>query len=115
VSVAADGLEALELLERERIDVVLMDVHMPRLGGYDAARRIRANERATGAHVPIIALTAQAMKGDRERCIEAGMDAYVSKPLKIAELFAAMHEVMGARTDPRPAPAPDEERRREAA
>ena len=115
VSVATDGLEALELLERERIDVVLMDVHMPRLGGYDAARRIRANERATGAHVPIIALTAQAMKGDRERCLEAGMDAYVSKPLKIAELFAAMHEVMGARTGGHATPTATEDSRREAA
>jgi signal transduction histidine kinase/DNA-binding response OmpR family regulator len=97
VSVAGDGLEALELLERERIDLVLMDVHMPRLGGYDTARRIRARERDTGQHVPIIALTAQAMKGDREQCLEAGMDAYVSKPLKIAELFAVMHQVLRTR------------------
>jgi len=97
VSVAADGLEALELLERERIDLVLMDVHMPRLGGYAAARRIRAGEGDSGRHVPIIALTAQAMKGDREKCFEAGMDGYVSKPLRIAELFAVMYQVLAAR------------------
>jgi CheY-like chemotaxis protein len=105
VSVAGDGLEALEVLERERIDLVLMDVHMPRLGGYETSRRIRARERGTAAHVPIIALTAQAMKGDREQCLEAGMDGYVSKPLKIAELFAVMHEVLGGRRAPRPGPA----------
>ena len=113
VSVAADGLEALELLERERIDLVLMDVHMPRLGGYAAARRIRAGEGDSGRHVPIIALTAQAMKGDREKCFEAGMDGYVSKPLRIAELFAVMYQVLAARgtASTNPAPSP----RREAA
>jgi CheY-like chemotaxis protein len=115
VSVAANGLEALELLERERIDLVLMDVHMPVLGGYDAAVRIRARERATGGHVPIIALTAQAMKGDREKCLEAGMDGYVSKPLRIAELFAAMHQVLGARGAGRPGSSADEEPDRRAA
>jgi signal transduction histidine kinase/DNA-binding response OmpR family regulator len=113
VSVAADGLEALELLERERIDLVLMDVHMPRLGGYAAARRIRAGEGDSGRHVPIIALTAQAMKGDREKCFEAGMDGYVSKPLRIAELFAVMYQVLAARgtASTNPAASP----RREAA
>jgi signal transduction histidine kinase/CheY-like chemotaxis protein len=98
VSVAADGLEALEVLDRERVDLVLMDVHMPKLGGYAAARRIRAGELGTARHVPIIALTAQAMKGDREKCFEAGMDGYVSKPLRIAELFAVMHQVLSTRT-----------------
>jgi CheY-like chemotaxis protein len=70
---------------------------MPKLGGYAAARRIRAGEHGTGRHVPIIALTAQAMKGDREKCFEAGMDGYVSKPLRIAELFAVMHQVLSPR------------------
>jgi signal transduction histidine kinase/CheY-like chemotaxis protein len=112
VSLAANGLEALELLERERIDVVLMDVHMPVLGGYDAAVRIRAREVGTGVHVPIIALTAQAMKGDREKCLEAGMDGYVSKPLRIAELFAVMHEVLAGR---RASPPSGEEPERRAA
>jgi len=103
VSVAGDGLEALELLERERIDLVLMDVHMPKLGGYATARRIRAGEHNSGRHVPIIALTAQAMKGDREKCFEAGMDGYVSKPLRVAELFAVMHQVLALRGSSRPA------------
>jgi CheY-like chemotaxis protein len=103
VSVANDGLEALELLERERVDLVLMDVHMPKLGGYATARRIRAGERGTARHVPIIALTAQAMKGDREKCFEAGMDGYVSKPLRVAELFAVMHQVLALRGPARPA------------
>jgi len=116
VSIAADGLEALELIEREQFDLVLMDVHMPRLGGYDAARRIRAAEREAGGHLPIIALTAQAMKGDRERCLEAGMDGYVTKPLKIAELFTAMHEVLSTRASRPAVQAEDEdEPRREAA
>ena len=105
VSVANDGLEALELLERERVDLVLMDVHMPKLGGYATARRIRAGEHNSGRHVPIIALTAQAMKGDREKCFEAGMDGYVSKPLRVAELFAVMHQVLALRGPARPAPS----------
>jgi len=115
VSVAADGLEALEVLERERIDLVLMDVHMPKLGGYETARRIRAGERGTGRHLPIIALTAQAMKGDREKCLDAGMDGYVSKPLRIAELFTVMHEALGTRRTGRPEAGADPEPRREAA
>jgi CheY-like chemotaxis protein len=115
VSVAGNGLEALDVLERERIDLVLMDVHMPQLGGYETTRRIRAQERVSGGHVPIIALTAQAMKGDPEKCLEAGMDAYVSKPLKIAELFAVMHQVLGARSVPLPGPAAGDGQERRAA
>jgi len=76
---------------------------MPKLGGYATARRIRAGERGTARHVPIIALTAQAMKGDREKCFEAGMDGYVSKPLRVAELFAVMHQVLALRGSSRPA------------
>jgi CheY-like chemotaxis protein len=77
--------------------------------------RIRARERGTGAHVPIIALTAQAMKGDREKCLEAGMDGYVSKPLRIAELFTVMNEVLGGRGPGRPGPSAGEEPARRAA
>jgi CheY-like chemotaxis protein len=69
---------------------------MPKLGGFETSRRIRGRERVTGGHVPIIALTAQAMKGDREKCLDAGMDGYVSKPLRVAELFEVIQEVMGA-------------------
>jgi len=115
VSVAADGLEALEVLERERIDLVLMDVHMPKLGGYETARRIRASEHGTGRHLPIIALTAQAMNGDREKCLEAGMDGYVSKPLRLAELFTVMNQLLGARGTAPPEDGTGQEPGREAA
>lgn len=82
VSVAADGMEAVELATREPFDLVLMDVQMPTMSGLEAARLIRQGERATGVHTPIVALTASAMKGDRERCLEAGMDDYLSKPVR---------------------------------
>ncbi len=78
---AANGREALAAFECEPFDLILMDVQMPVLGGLDATQEIRRREAASGRHTPIIALTASAMKGDRERCLEAGMDAYVAKPL----------------------------------
>ncbi|MCC6651263.1 MAG: response regulator [Candidatus Eisenbacteria bacterium] len=94
VVVANDGLEALEWLEREAFDLVLMDVHMPRMGGFEATQRIRANESsAGGARIPIVALTALAMTGDRERCLQAGMDAYVSKPVNAVELFGTLNRL----------------------
>src|SRR6185436_19308438 len=80
VVVANHGREALTLLARERFDLVLMDVQMPE--GLETTLRIREQERATGAHLPIIAMTAHAMKGDRKRCLEAGMDGYISKPIQ---------------------------------
>jgi CheY-like chemotaxis protein len=92
--VANNGLEALAALERERFDVVLMDVQMPEMGGFEAAGRIREREKSTGEHIPIIAMTAHALKGDRERCLEAGMDAYVSKPIQSRLLFEAMENVV---------------------
>ncbi|MGH9618774.1 MAG: response regulator [Bryobacteraceae bacterium] len=90
VTLANDGREALELLERMTFDMVLMDVQMPHLDGFAATAAIRAGERKTGGHVPIIAMTAHAMKGDQERCLGAGMDGYVSKPIQPAALFAAI-------------------------
>ena len=92
-TVAADGAKALKALNRERFDAVLMDVQMPNLSGLEATRAIRHAERSTGRHVPIVAMTAHAMKGDRERCLEAGMDGYVAKPIQAAELFAAVEGV----------------------
>jgi PAS domain S-box-containing protein len=89
-----DGQQAIEASERERYDVVLMDVQMPRTSGLEAAAAIRARERAAGSpRTPIIALTAHAMAGDRERCLEAGMDDYVAKPVDAEELFAAIERV----------------------
>jgi signal transduction histidine kinase/CheY-like chemotaxis protein len=90
VVVVANGAEAVEAWRRERFDAILMDVQMPEMGGFEATARIRLEEAATGEHVAIVAMTAHAMKGDRERCLEAGMDGYVSKPIKAADLEAAV-------------------------
>jgi CheY-like chemotaxis protein len=81
VVVAPDGQAAIDAYRREVFDIILMDVQMPVVSGYDATRAIRAIERTAGTRVPIIAMTARAMKGDRETCLEAGMDDYLSKPI----------------------------------
>ena len=86
VSIAADGIEALRVLANTPVDLVFMDVHMPRMSGFEAARAIRKSEKIGGAHVPIVALTANAMKGDEERCLETGMDGYLVKPIQISKL-----------------------------
>ena len=93
VAVANDGLEALEALERDAFDVILMDVHMPRMGGFEATAQIRAQERGTNKRIPIVALTALAMSGDREKCLQAGMDAYVSKPINSGDLFGTLNRM----------------------
>ena len=106
VTVANNGQEALDLLERESFDVVLMDVQMPVMGGIEATRAIRAREQRRSwvidtdhvEHLPIIAMTANAMKGDRELCLDEGMDDYVSKPVKADDLLAALERVL-ARPD----------------
>jgi signal transduction histidine kinase/ActR/RegA family two-component response regulator len=90
VTVAGTGREALDATEERMFDVVLMDVEMPEMSGLEAATAIRRREQRTGTHIPIVAMTAHAMSGDRERCLAAGMDAYVSKPVRASELYAAL-------------------------
>jgi two-component system, sensor histidine kinase and response regulator len=98
VTVASSGIEALAALERGSFDVVLMDVHMPEMDGLEATAMIREKERraspAGTVHQPIVALTASAMKGDQERCLEAGMDAYVSKPVRADELVSTIERLI---------------------
>jgi two-component system, sensor histidine kinase and response regulator len=87
VTVVNNGKQAVMASERQPFDLILMDVQMPEMDGLEATARIRARERRTGEHCPIIAMTAHALKGDRERCLQAGMDAYVAKPIRAQELF----------------------------
>ena len=87
VVVAATGRQAVAQAREQSFDVILMDVQMPEMDGLEATAAIREHERGTGAHVPIVAMTAHAMTGDRERCLQAGMDGYVSKPLRPDELI----------------------------
>jgi signal transduction histidine kinase/CheY-like chemotaxis protein/ligand-binding sensor domain-containing protein len=87
VEVVESGREVLERLAREPFDLLLTDIQMPDMDGFETAASIRSQERRTGRHLPIIAMTAMAMKGDRERCLQVGMDGYVSKPMQPSELF----------------------------
>jgi CheY-like chemotaxis protein len=98
VSVAANGRLAIQALTRERYDLILMDVQMPEMDGFEATAIIREKERASGQHIPIIALTANAMKGDSERCLNAGMDAYLSKPIRAQELIQAVESFQKVET-----------------
>jgi signal transduction histidine kinase/PleD family two-component response regulator/HPt (histidine-containing phosphotransfer) domain-containing protein len=101
---AHNGREALARVQAERFDVVLMDVQMPEMDGLAATSAIRQIESASGAHLPIIGVTAHAMKGDRERCLASGMDGYVSKPIRPAALYAAIDEAIARQ----PASAPEQ-------
>ncbi len=95
--IADTGRKAVEYSAEERFDLILMDVQMPGMDGFQATAAIRAREQRSGRHTPIIAMTAHAMTGDRERCLEAGMDAYVAKPIRAAALFEAIGRCLQAR------------------
>jgi signal transduction histidine kinase/DNA-binding response OmpR family regulator len=94
VVLANNGREALEALEKNSFDIVLMDLQMPELDGFEATKLIREKEKTTVAHLPIIALTAHAMQGDKERCLACGMDGYVSKPLRSEKLFSVIESLV---------------------
>ncbi|MBZ5642413.1 MAG: response regulator [Acidobacteriia bacterium] len=90
-----NGREAVDILEREQFDLILMDVQMPEMSGLEATAAIREKEKGAGSHIPIIALTAFAMRDDRDRCLEAGMDEYVTKPIEQAALLEAIEKLTG--------------------
>ena len=110
VTVAADGRLALTAFEKAAFDLVLMDVSMPEMDGFEATQAIRDREKVTGKHTPIVAMTAHAMKGDRERCLAAGMDDYVSKPVERAELMRVLAWAAGSPVVPEPDAPPAAER-----
>ncbi|MGH9455713.1 MAG: response regulator, partial [Terriglobia bacterium] len=99
VTLANNGREALAVLALQTFDVVLMDVQMPEMDGFEATAAIREMEKKTGEHLPIIAMTAHAMKGDEERCLQAGMDSYVAKPIQAQQLFLAIETLCAAPKD----------------
>jgi CheY-like chemotaxis protein len=102
-ALAKNGKEALARIAEEKYDLVLMDVQMPEMDGLTATQHIRTNEKITGGHLPIVAMTARAMRGDREACLAAGMDGYISKPIAREELEAALAEQTGGNGKASPA------------
>jgi CheY-like chemotaxis protein len=99
VSVVGDGRAAVAAFAEQRFDIVLMDIQMPGMDGFEATAAIRQHEQLAGTHVPIVAMTAHALKGDQERCFAAGMDAYVSKPIRQEELFRTIESALGHMSD----------------
>ncbi|MBI5247905.1 MAG: response regulator, partial [Desulfomonile tiedjei] len=95
VSVSNNGKQAFQALGQDSFDLILMDVEMPEMNGFETTRIIREKEKTSGGHIPIIAMTAHAMDGDRERCLNAGMDAYISKPVSSEELFSMIEKYAG--------------------
>lgn len=110
---AGNGREALEAIERVPFDLVLMDCRMPEMDGYEATRQIRRRE-ILGRHIKIVAMTADALSGDERECLDAGMDDYVSKPVKIEDLATVLNRVLGGQAKPPPAAASARDLRTEA-
>ncbi|MFZ0883742.1 MAG: response regulator [Candidatus Acidiferrales bacterium] len=100
VAVTGNGREALARLAQEEFELVLMDVQMPEMDGFEATAAIREGEKSSGRHIPIVAMTANALKGDQERCLAAGMDAYISKPIRTNELFATLEVILNGAAVP---------------
>ncbi len=109
VRVASDGLEALAALEQDSFDLMLLDVHMPGCDGFQVIEALRQREQATGGHLPVIALTARATESDRQRCLAAGMDDYLAKPVGAVDLFAAIERLLSAQGVPQPIPPPGQD------
>jgi two-component system sensor histidine kinase/response regulator len=99
VRIASDGVQVLSALPAESFDLILMDVQMPNMDGYQTTVSIRQEEKKTGAHIPIVAMTAHAMKGDKERCLAAGMDDYISKPIKPKLLIEVINRLAEQKKD----------------
>ncbi len=111
VKVVENGREAIEAVRCEKFDAILMDVHMPEMNGYQATATIRQIEARIGGHVPIIAMTANALKGDREQCLRSGMDGYVSKPVHAVELLRAVERYADGRAVAKPRTDTDSDKR----
>ena len=101
--VAGNGREALEKMQMGGFDLALLDVEMPELSGFEATCLVREREKAAGGHLPIIAMTAHAMKGDRERCLAAGMDGYIAKPIRVEEVLREIARLERTAAEPEPA------------
>jgi two-component system sensor histidine kinase/response regulator len=109
VSIVANGREALDSLEAGTYDLVLMDVQMPEMDGFEATGELRKRETQTGLHIPVIALTAHAMKGDRDRCLDAGMDGYLAKPIRPQELDDLLEKYTATLSGGPHAPVPEKQ------
>jgi CheY-like chemotaxis protein len=108
VNIAVNGQEVLKALEKTSYDVILMDVHMPEMDGIETTLVIREKEKLTGKHIPIIAMTASAMKSDIDRCLQAGMDDYLTKPVQPSELFQTIERHVFGKISPEKKPVTDE-------
>ena len=94
VSAASDGESALDLLSKNKYDIILMDIQMPELNGYEVAKKFREMEKSSGSYTPILAMTANSLAGDREKSLDSGMDDYIAKPLNMTEINARIEALL---------------------